>query len=303
MAISPRRIRTQVRRHTAVPAAFIIAAFATSLSLIACSSQTSSFGPSGGDGGAPPANTSDLPLVEESDLGGKCSGFGTSIGDTAAMPSDSCPAGLCLADAREGLELYCTADCTKARCPEGWLCEETTVVSKRVCFRDPDAPQGGDEDASATSWLDKELPSYRVGSTSKGTASLRDYVDATKKKHDLVVLIISGAWSVINQAVLDDAETFRSSPRVAWISVLVEGWTYGDPATETELTKWHKELPEVDKMFDPGLVVLKPAVKKGLQGFPTFVGLDAASLDYLGEQMGVEKIEQTIETWREKATQ
>jgi hypothetical protein len=277
-----------------------VAVFSSALAVLACSSKSSFIGVPG-DGGAPAPGQSSLPLVDADDLGGKCSGFGTSIGDTAAFASDSCPAGICLVDAREGLELYCSADCTKVRCPDGWLCETTSVGSKRACFKDPNAPAKGEPDAATpASWLDEKLPAYRAGRSAAGTASIRDYADPTKTNRDLVILVIGGLWDSAGREFLSDPIN-RDAPRVAWISVLVEGPTPNVPAKATDFSQWHKAYPGIDMVLDPGLATLKPAMKNPLEALPTFVALDAATLEYIGEEMGWATILETVETWRSLA--
>jgi hypothetical protein len=277
--------------------AALAAVFVSALAAVACTAQSSYIG-SPGDGG-PPAQNGSLPLANADDLGGKCSGYGTSIGDTAAFPTDACPAGMCLVDARDGLELYCSADCNKVRCPEGWLCQQTSVGSRRACFKDPDAPTPTDKpDAAPVSWLDEKLPAYRVGTSGRVTASVRDFADPTKKNRDLVVLAIDGLWDSAGREFLSDPEN-RNVPRVAWISVVVHGPIPDEAATTNDFAQWHKVYPQIDKLLDPSLVKLAPAMKEPLIALPTFVALDAASLDYIGEQTGWTDIKESVEKWRD----
>jgi hypothetical protein len=97
-----------------------------------CSSSSSS-------AAAKPGSTG--PVVDASELGQFCSG-GTSDGDSVAFPGDdTCKAGICLADATDPAKFnaYCSADCSNAQCPTGYICKQTTIDPSYDCFIDPNA--------------------------------------------------------------------------------------------------------------------------------------------------------------------
>lgn len=118
-------------------AAMHVPASATFVSLtlllaVGCSSTSSSVEESA-------KGPASLPVADPALLGGACSG-GTSVGDAVAISNTDCESGLCLVDARdEGARgVYCTVDCTKFACPEGYTCQATTLGEKpRVCTRVP----------------------------------------------------------------------------------------------------------------------------------------------------------------------
>ena len=81
------------------------------------------------------------PPIAADQVGGFCTGVGTSPGDTALFAKTDCPAGLCVADARTGFDTYCTADCEAHACPSGFLCKAITLGDKKhACLKDPNAP-------------------------------------------------------------------------------------------------------------------------------------------------------------------
>lgn len=169
--------------------------------LVACSTTTTVYPSS--DGGVAAVDPSTLPDVSADELGATCSGFGTSIGDTALFKSASCGAGVCLVDAREGLSSYCSADCDKVRCPTGYLCQATSIdPSRHACFKDPDAPptSGGTADAGPPSFLDARLTCFAKGKTVQTTFALRDFADPTGTKRDLVLVIVEGVVLVRRDA-------------------------------------------------------------------------------------------------------
>ena len=114
-----------------------------SVAIAACTTQVVESGPGASDGGTQSA----LPQISADKLGKSCSGFGTSVGDTAAFKSADCQGGICLVDGRT-IESYCSADCDVSACPAGYLCQSVTLgAAKRACFRDPNAKA---PDASTT---------------------------------------------------------------------------------------------------------------------------------------------------------
>lgn len=250
----------------------------------ACSSGSNTSGPLTADGGAPPSS-SNLPEIDGAQLGGKCSG-GTSAGDTVAIASDRCKAGLCLIDARKDLEIYCSADCSNARCPEGYLCQSTTVSPKKVCFKDPDytGPKTttSTEAGVTADYRDTKLTGYRAAFTTSMKLSLRDFGDATAKDVDLVVLMFSGAWDApSNEFLATGTTTFE---RARFVSVLVEGSSAGDPADNSAVIAWRNKHPGFNILLDPSAATLRPTLAKDIAAFPTFVVLDAKTLTRRGTE-------------------
>lgn len=85
--------------------------------------------------GDPSVGSQAASAIPASDLGGACSG-GTSPGELAGIGSSSCPRGVCLADARGGIDVYCSADCSTQACPSGYSCQSSTLGNaKRVCVK------------------------------------------------------------------------------------------------------------------------------------------------------------------------
>jgi hypothetical protein len=109
-----------------------------------CSSSTTiALQPDGGGGDGFGSG----PPIPASQVGGTCTGVGTSPGETATFAMADCPAGICVADARTGLDAYCTADCAAHSCPSGFVCQATSVgATKYACLKDQSG--GGDDSGS-----------------------------------------------------------------------------------------------------------------------------------------------------------
>jgi hypothetical protein len=109
--------------------------------VVACSSSTTIIVQDGGGAGFGSG-----PPIPASQVGGVCTNVGTSPGDTATFTMADCPAGICVADARTGIDAYCTADCAAHSCPAGFICQAITLgVTKYACVKDQNG--GGDSDA------------------------------------------------------------------------------------------------------------------------------------------------------------
>ncbi|MFO0675862.1 MAG: hypothetical protein U0169_04970 [Polyangiaceae bacterium] len=98
------------------------------------------------------------PQIPAANVGTYCSGVGTSPGDAASFTEKTCPAGLCVADARKDFATYCSADCTSNACPKGYACETLKLGDvPHVCLRDgtplddtaPSTPATGSTNADA----------------------------------------------------------------------------------------------------------------------------------------------------------
>lgn len=81
--------------------------------------------------------------IPASDVGDHCSGVGTSDGSIAAFGGKSaCPGDICVADARgDDFDTYCSADCSKKKCPSGYTCEVNKFADddddpKKFCAKD-----------------------------------------------------------------------------------------------------------------------------------------------------------------------
>jgi hypothetical protein len=287
---------------------FAAAAF---IAVVACTTKhteirsSGSGSPDGGGGGG--AGTG--PEIDASKLGGACSGFGTGIGQTAAFESEDCAAGICLVDAREGLSLYCSADCASASCPSGWECKAVDLgAAEHACFKVPGGQEedGGTTDAAVASGLDAPLTGYEAGAKSTSTFSIASFKDPSQVATDLIVLVVSGSWSIYDQKLMEDLES-ASFTKTVIVSVLVEGGTVGKGATASDLATWHSEYPKHAKVLDASLAKLGGtigALAPGeIEAFPTLIALDASSLKEVGRQAGYEApaaLEATIEGWRAK---
>lgn len=112
--------------------------FLSSLTLGACSSQSTTTASSG------PTVTAD-----PTKMGMKCS-FASDPGTLAATVYPDCGEGVCVADLREDRPAtYCSVDCDEKLCPEGYVCEPVTVdrgVAK-VCTRLPSVCGDGEVQA------------------------------------------------------------------------------------------------------------------------------------------------------------
>jgi len=271
--------------------------------LVACSTTTKVIS-SSGDGG--PGDTSSLPEIPADQLGAACSGFGTSPGDSALFDSDMCPAGACLADARTGFDLYCSADCDNARCPKGYLCQDVSLGGpKRACFRDPNPPPdttdaGTDSgDAGVKSFLDVRLPAYKSGSATKTDLALRDYQDPTAAKRDLVIVLVDSAWSTYDQKQLQDLDAATYS-RVEIVSVLMDGPMTGKGATASDFAQWHAKYTHVDMALDSLLAALGPGLGQ-ITAVPSWFVFDAKTMKQIATDMGYmmpSMLGSTIESWR-----
>jgi hypothetical protein len=257
-----------------------------------------------GDGGSA-VDPSTLPEVSADELGADCSGFGTSIGDTAMFTSDGCAAGVCLVDARSGLNEYCSADCDKVRCPTGYLCQATTLdPARHACFKDPDAPptDAGTVDAGPVSFLDARLTCFAKGSTAQTSFALRDFADPSGATRDLVIVLVDGAWSTYDVMQLADLDTSTYS-RVEILSVLHEGAMPGGGATLADLTKWHTKYSHVDTCVDSKLAMLGPGLGT-ITAVPSWFVFDARTMKQIATEQGymdTSTLPGQIETWRAMA--
>jgi hypothetical protein len=260
------------------------------------------------DGGG--ATTGNGPPIDASLLGGACSGYGTGIGQTAAFQTEDCAGGVCLVDAREGLSLYCSADCTNATCPEGWECRDVdNGAVTRACFRVEGASNGGDSgttDAAVASAFEAPLTGYQAGASATTTFSIASFEDPSQTSTDLIVLIVCGRWSVYDQKLMEDLET-ATLTKTLIVSVLADGTKVGDGATKSDLTAWHTQFPKHAKVLDSQLAVLGPKIGKlapgEIEAFPTLIGLDASTLNEVGRSTGYEapeSLKTRLEGWRAK---
>jgi hypothetical protein len=121
-------------KHNVASSLFAASALVALAFSYGCSSSSSS------SSGAKPGTTG--PVVDASKLGGECSG-GTSPGDSVAFNDNTCAAGVCIADATGGsldnFQTYCSADCSNAQCPSGYVCKATTIGGTNDCFIDPNS--------------------------------------------------------------------------------------------------------------------------------------------------------------------
>jgi len=271
--------------------------------LLACSTTTTVVH-SGGDGGSA-VDPSTLPEVPAEQLGAECSGYGTSIGDTALFTSDKCAAGSCLVDARSGLEEYCSADCDKVRCPTGYLCQATTLnPSKHACFKDPNAPvvTDGGTDSGPLSFLDERLTCLAKGKTTQSTYSLRDFADPARLTRDLVIVLVDGSWSTYDVAQMADLNT-GSYSRVEILSVLEDGAVPNGGATLSDLTKWHTKYPQVDTCLDSKLAQLGSGLGT-ITAVPSWFVFDARTMKQIATEQGylnASALPAQIEAWRAMA--
>lgn len=265
--------------------------------IVACTTTTTttSNGSSSGSSGE------NLPEVGADQLGQSCSGVGTSIGDTAAFASESCPAGICVADARSGLSTFCSADCTKVRCPAGWACEDTTVGGKRVCFPTGEPVDDAGADAPMKTFVDEPLTGYRAGATAKSTFAISDFKDPTRSKVDIVVVVVGGLWDTFGTKFLSDLEKQATIPRVSWVVVVMDGTKPEGGATTSDLDKWHASYPKRDMLLDSRLAKLGSGIPN-VTAIPTFVVLHAATLKVIERTVGAPTdISGQVDTWRAKA--
>lgn len=271
--------------------------------LFACTATNTQFVTASGDGGAP-GDQSTLAEIGADKLGGKCSGYGTSIGDTALFPTDACPGGACLVDARTGLELYCSASCDNARCPTGWLCQDVSVGGpKRACFRDPNAPpDAGAPDAkpAVVDFRDARLPAYKGSSQTQTTVALRDFADPSGATRDLVIVLVDGAWSIYDNKQMADLDAAAALYRAELVSVLSEGTMAGTGATPADFTKWRAKYTHVDMSLDPELAQLGSGLG-AITALPTWFVFSARTMKQIATEQGYltpDVLASTVETWR-----
>lgn len=293
-------VRGSFRPLIAMKLSIVLASLlVTSMFAVGCTTGTSYYGAGPtSDGGTTPSTG---PLIDAEKLGGRCSGYGTSIGDTAAFPTDDCPAGMCVADARSGLDLFCSADCSNARCPEGWVCETTSVSSKKVCLKGPDyePPKSTkDQDAAVADYRDQKLVGYRAEFSTSMRLSLRDFADEDRADVDLVVLMLGGLWEPHSARVLDE-KLYSDWKRVRLVSVLIEGTQPAVGATSSNIIAWRNKHPGHNMLLDPSFTTLAPLFDGDIDALPIFIGLDAKTLEPVGQSKGV--IDETdVEAWRDK---
>lgn len=276
--------------------------------VVACTTRTVEMRSSSNgtpDGG--PSTAGSGPPIDAADLGGACSGFGTGIGETAGFTTEDCAAGVCLVDARGGLDLYCSADCSNASCPDGWECQAVDHGVEHACFRvaagDGDA---GTVDAALPSAFETPLTGYRKGAKASTMFSIADLKDPSQISTDLIVLVVGARWSTFDNALLQDLET-ASLTKTTIVTVVVHGATAGKAATKSDLDAWHTEYPAHAMVLDAELAALKSkigAIAPGeIEAFPTLIGLDAGSLKEVGREAGYQNatdLKAMLEQWRAK---
>lgn len=278
--------------------------FFSSLSLVAivfvaglpaCSSSSND---TAGDGGGGGGSGSNLPPIGADQLGQACSGFGTSPGDTAGFEDPDCGGGVCLVDAASGFDLYCSADCDKVACPEGYLCQDTTLGSvKRACFKDPDYVAPAEK-----TFLDTDLPGFRANASSQSTFNLRTFADPDALSRDLVVAVVTAGWSVPDKALAQDLKA-SSIKRVAWVFILADGFgSPGDGATTKDLSTWHADSKYLDVLLDQDLKALKELGPYVV--VPSFVAFDAVTMKEVGRDKGYsgqDGLATSVAGWKSKA--
>ena len=260
-----------------------------------------------GDGGTSGGNPS-LPEIPADQLGAACSGFGTSIGDTALFPDPDCAGGSCLVDARTGLESYCSADCDKVNCPTGYLCQPTSLnPDTHACFIDPNAPAddgGPGADGSPTvGYLDVRLPAYKSGQSTLTDLALDDYADPTGATRDLVIVLVQGRWSPFDLRQISDLNKAAPIARAELVSVLIQGEAPNADATSADLTAWHTAYPNVDTCLDPELAQLGVGLG-AVTAFPSWFVFSARTMKLVASEQGYMEapmLATTVESWRAMA--
>lgn len=284
---------------------------AATLLVVACTTTHTEIRPA--PGGATPGTGTGPgsgPPIDAAQLGGACSGFGTGIGQTAAFTTEDCPAGICLVDARAGLALYCSADCATASCPDGWECQSVDLgAAEHACFRvggDTETDAGRTDGATTASAFDTPLTGYKAGASAQSTFAISSFKDPSKLTTDLVVLVVSGSWSIYDQKLMEDLET-ASLTKTVIVSVLAEGTKVGDGATSSDLTAWHTKYPKHAKVVDSNLAKLKTelgAIGPGeIEALATLIGLDASTLEEVDRSVGYEapaELKARLDAWRAK---
>lgn len=105
--------------------------------LLACGSDPTETAGTGGAGGGGTGGTGGKDgVLPAGDLGKSCTG--SCAGSELCTSADAtCETGHCLSDPRaKPGEFYCTAECSEAECPPGFLCEDVPFELKRACVRD-----------------------------------------------------------------------------------------------------------------------------------------------------------------------
>lgn len=256
------------------------------------------------DGSAGSAPGSDLPVVSADQLGGACSGFGTSPGQTAAFSTDGCPAGVCVVDARNDLTLFCSADCDKVQCPPGWLCQAADHGVARACFRDPDAP-AADPDAGTSSpvaFTDQKLLGYRANTSASSMLALSDFRDPAAANSDLVIVVIGSIWDAFGNKQLADLQT-STIPRVTWVGLLINGDKPDGPAAASDLASWHSQYPATNLLLDSKMEKLGSGFGVP-EALPTVIALDVRTLKEVGRDVGYrapDALKNAVDAWRAKA--
>jgi hypothetical protein len=294
---------THVRRRRMLSPSRSSFAIAAMLLVLACTTSNTDVRP------APGGGAGSGPLIDPSQLGAACSGFGTGIGQTAAFKTDDCPAGICLVDAREDLSSYCSADCATATCPDGWECQPVDLgAAEHACFRVGGDTDGDTTDAAVASGFDAPLTGYLAGANASTTFAISRFKDPSKSATELIVLVVSARWSTFDHALMEDLETATFTKTVI-VSVLADGAKVGGGATKTDLAAWHAEYPAHAKVLDSELAVLSSdigALGSGsgeIEAFPTLIGLDASTLEEVGRQVGYAastELKATLDAWRAK---
>jgi hypothetical protein len=209
------------------------------VTLAGCTATVTSTSPNG-------AAPKDGPPIPANQIGTACSGYGTSIGDIAAFGTSDCPAGYCIVNAKDDLDLYCSADCDGHSCPTGYTCGAVTLGDiKWACLKDGHKNSDSD-DTSNISSSDK--------SSSKGDAGAKTDPTKDPEKNEIgtknpagdlpaTVNLEKGVTYTCNQVCPAAHGTCdANSPNgVGLVAVSVNN---GDPTT-TKLTSCSQSTPDV----------------------------------------------------------
>lgn len=263
------------------------------LSLLACTTTSTRVTPNDADTTAPEGvpDQTKLPRADAADLGDKCSGFGTGIGETALFQEATCGAGFCLVDATT-FDEYCSADCAVNACPIGYTCKAVDHPRNRYgCFKDPNTTTSPDA-ATPAGPFDTELDGYEANAETRTKIKLRDHQDATRSTHDLIFITAIAPWSGPSTRMTQVLSQSKDA-KVDFIDVLVQ---FDDPevgATVADLDTFHEEQKPLTVVLDPNLKTLSPVLGP-LTAVPTWAILDAKTLETLVSELGATSSEQEL---------
>ena len=129
-----------------------------------------------------------------------------------------------------------------------------------------------------------QFAGYALGAFSQSTVELADVFDPEGRTHDIVAIVLTGAWDPFSKATMDN---LKAAPpkRVALVVALGEGMEPSKPATVQDLASWwNQTYMPAWYVHDPAFVQLASFNENVL---PEIVVLDARTMEIVSASAGM----------------